>query len=307
MRLVKLLNRSEGIRNLLWTFIKSFQAFPHVALLIIMLFFIYAVIGMQIFGKIALEDGTQIDRNNNFQAFPQAVLMLFRCATGEAWQEIMLACMYGKRCDPKSDFLPGDEFTCGANFAVIYFLTIYCLCAFLQTSQRPLQFSESQPESPPDSSGFRPAATFFPSDNSNNNAMAGFPSGGSQQDLYDDEELDCAENLPATDQFIQEALMGSGLDSLAADPDIVSVTRREMAEAMQATSCDIEGVARLLLTKRATQNRKRRPVPAPHPAPHFLVQSVSSEAEHEASQPEAPARRKKRPVQPRRDEADSPV
>lgn len=25
MRLVKLLNRSEGIRNLLWTFIKSFQ------------------------------------------------------------------------------------------------------------------------------------------------------------------------------------------------------------------------------------------------------------------------------------------
>ena len=104
-----------------------------------------------------------------------------------------------------------------------------------------------------------------------------------------------------------QALMGSGLDSLAADPDIVSVTRREMAEAMQATSCDIEGVARLLLTKRSTQNRKRRPVPAPHPAPHFLVQSVSPEAEHEASQPEAPARRKKRPVQPRRDEADSQV
>uniref|UniRef100_A0A8C5CGB3 Voltage-dependent L-type calcium channel subunit alpha n=1 Tax=Gadus morhua TaxID=8049 RepID=A0A8C5CGB3_GADMO len=548
MRLVKLLNRSEGIRNLLWTFIKSFQAFPHVALLIIMLFFIYAVIGMQIFGKIALEDGTQIDRNNNFQAFPQAVLMLFRCATGEAWQEIMLACMYGKRCDPKSDFLPGDEFTCGANFAVIYFLTFYCLCAFLilnlfvavimdnfdyltrdwsllgphhldefkkiwaeydpeatgrikhldvvtllrriqpplgfgkfcphraackrlismnmplnsdgtvtfnatlfalvrtalkiktegnfeqaneelraiiksiwkrtsmklldqvippigddevtvgkfystfliqeyfrkfmqrqeeyygyrpskksasgpeiqaglrcideeaatelhraisgdlqneeemdvamalageegiyrrthglfgtqmdsfsseqaappavaqQTSQRPLQFSESQPESPPDSSGFQPAPTFFFSDNSNNNAMAGFPSGGSQQDLGDFRRVREAggkgeavegpveqvsrEPREVHDPLSFQALMGSGLDSLAADPDIVSVTRREMAEAMQATSCDIEGVARLLLTKRSTQNRKRRPVPAPHPAPHFLVQSVSPE------------------------------
>ena len=102
-----------------------------------------------------------------------------------------------------------------------------------------------------------------------------------------------------------QALTGSGLDSLAADPDIVSVTRREMAEAMQATSSDIEGVARLLLTNRATQNRKRRPVPAPHSS-HFLVQSVSSEAEHEASQPEAPARRKKRPLQSR-DEADSQV
>lgn len=79
------------------------QALPHVALLIVMLFFIYAVIGMQVlpvflrertaisphfrrvclwllqvFGKVALVDGTQIHRNNNFQTFPQAVLMLFR-------------------------------------------------------------------------------------------------------------------------------------------------------------------------------------------------------------------------------------
>uniref|UniRef100_A0A8C4HGC7 Voltage-dependent L-type calcium channel subunit alpha n=1 Tax=Dicentrarchus labrax TaxID=13489 RepID=A0A8C4HGC7_DICLA len=131
MRLVKLLNRSEGIRNLLWTFIKSFQALPHVALLIVMLFFIYAVIGMQIFGKVSLVDGTQINRNNNFQTFPQAVLMLFRCATGEAWQEVMMASMYGKKCDPKSDFLPGEEYTCGSNFAVFYFLSFYCLCAFL--------------------------------------------------------------------------------------------------------------------------------------------------------------------------------
>uniref|UniRef100_A0A3Q0TCE5 Voltage-dependent L-type calcium channel subunit alpha n=1 Tax=Amphilophus citrinellus TaxID=61819 RepID=A0A3Q0TCE5_AMPCI len=131
MRLVKLLNRSEGIRNLLWTFIKSFQALPHVALLIVMLFFIYAVIGMQIFGKIALMDGTQINRNNNFQTFPQAVLMLFRCATGEAWQEVMMASMYGKKCDPMSDILPGEEYTCGSNFAVFYFLSFYCLCAFL--------------------------------------------------------------------------------------------------------------------------------------------------------------------------------
>lgn len=48
MRLVKLLSRGEGIRTLLWTFLKSFQALPYVALLIVMLFFIYAVIGMQV-------------------------------------------------------------------------------------------------------------------------------------------------------------------------------------------------------------------------------------------------------------------
>ncbi|XP_068029705.1 voltage-dependent L-type calcium channel subunit alpha-1S isoform X2 [Anomalospiza imberbis] len=131
MRLVKLLSRGEGVRTLLWTFIKSFQALPYVALLIVMLFFIYAVIGMQMFGKIAMVDGTQINRNNNFQTFPQAVLLLFRCATGEAWQEILLDCSYGRRCDPESDYAEGEEYTCGTGFAYFYFISFYMLCAFL--------------------------------------------------------------------------------------------------------------------------------------------------------------------------------
>uniref|UniRef100_A0A3Q0SNX0 Voltage-dependent L-type calcium channel subunit alpha n=1 Tax=Amphilophus citrinellus TaxID=61819 RepID=A0A3Q0SNX0_AMPCI len=132
MRLVKLLSRGEGIRTLLWTFIKSFQALPYVALLIVMLFFIYAVIGMQMFGKIALQDNTQINRNNNFQTFPQAVLLLFRCATGEAWQEIMLACSPSKQCEKGStnENSTSNE-DCGSQFAIIYFVSFYMLCAFL--------------------------------------------------------------------------------------------------------------------------------------------------------------------------------
>ncbi|XP_033017959.1 voltage-dependent L-type calcium channel subunit alpha-1C isoform X25 [Lacerta agilis] len=134
MRLVKLLSRGEGIRTLLWTFIKSFQALPYVALLIVMLFFIYAVIGMQVFGKIALNDTTDINRNNNFQTFPQAVLLLFRCATGEAWQEIMLACLPDKKCDPESlesNNSTEGEHSCGSSFAIFYFISFYMLCAFL--------------------------------------------------------------------------------------------------------------------------------------------------------------------------------
>uniref|UniRef100_A0A3P8VIU5 Voltage-dependent L-type calcium channel subunit alpha n=1 Tax=Cynoglossus semilaevis TaxID=244447 RepID=A0A3P8VIU5_CYNSE len=132
MRLVKLLSRGEGIRTLLWTFIKSFQALPYVALLIVMLFFIYAVIGMQMFGKIALQDHTQINRNNNFQTFPQAVLLLFRCATGEAWQEIMLACSNNRPCEKgaTSENSASTE-DCGSQFAIIYFVSFYMLCAFL--------------------------------------------------------------------------------------------------------------------------------------------------------------------------------
>ncbi|XP_034636990.1 voltage-dependent L-type calcium channel subunit alpha-1C isoform X17 [Trachemys scripta elegans] len=133
MRLVKLLSRGEGIRTLLWTFIKSFQALPYVALLIVMLFFIYAVIGMQVFGKIALNDTSYINRNNNFQTFPQAVLLLFRCATGEGWQDIMLDCLPDKKCDPESEptnSTEGDH-SCGSSFSIFYFISFYMLCAFL--------------------------------------------------------------------------------------------------------------------------------------------------------------------------------
>ncbi|XP_058807730.1 muscle calcium channel subunit alpha-1 isoform X4 [Phymastichus coffea] len=116
MRLVKLLSKGEGIRTLLWTFIKSFQALPYVALLIVMLFFIYAVIGMQMFGK----------------NFPQAVLVLFRSATGEAWQEIMMAVSDNPekvKCERVVNSTEGES--CGSDLAFPYFISFYVLCSFL--------------------------------------------------------------------------------------------------------------------------------------------------------------------------------
>merc|ERR1719510_657270 len=133
MRLVKLLSKGEGIRTLLWTFIKSFQALPWVAILIILIFFIYGVIGMQIFGKIAMQADTAIHRNNHFQTFPQALLVLFRSATGEAWQEIMLDCTSKPeaRCDPQSDDNDPAGHGCGSDLAYLYFISFFIVCSFL--------------------------------------------------------------------------------------------------------------------------------------------------------------------------------
>merc|ERR1712106_819334 len=131
-RLVKLLNKDEGIRTLLWTFLKSFQALPWVGLLIALIFFIYGVVGMQMFGRIAKDDDTDIHRNNNFQTFFWSLLILFRSATGEAWQEIMLGCINSPdvKCDMESDDA-GKEGGCGSNFAYVYFITFFVICAFL--------------------------------------------------------------------------------------------------------------------------------------------------------------------------------
>ncbi|XP_054891227.1 voltage-dependent P/Q-type calcium channel subunit alpha-1A isoform X4 [Poeciliopsis prolifica] len=129
-RLIKLLRQGETIRILLWTFVQSFKALPYVCLLIAMLFFIYAIIGMQLFGNIAIEEDGEsaINQHNNFRTFVQALMLLFRSATGEAWHEIMLACLGGKECDINSGNT-GPE--CGSQVAYLYFVSFIFFCSFL--------------------------------------------------------------------------------------------------------------------------------------------------------------------------------
>ena len=86
------------------------------------------------------------------------MLLLFRCMTGEAWQEIMLRCTYGREArgrecnteylrsqaeykdvgfpDAETDKEKYEQFldkkySCGSNFAYVYFISFYMFCAFL--------------------------------------------------------------------------------------------------------------------------------------------------------------------------------
>ncbi|XP_043276722.1 voltage-dependent calcium channel type A subunit alpha-1 isoform X12 [Venturia canescens] len=128
-RLIKLLRQGYTIRILLWTFVQSFKALPYVCLLIAMLFFIYAIIGMQVFGNIALDPDTSIYEHNNFQSFIQALMLLFRCATGESWPNIMLSCIKGRQCDAR--VRKEEPEGCGSNLAYAYFVSFIFFCSFL--------------------------------------------------------------------------------------------------------------------------------------------------------------------------------
>uniref|UniRef100_A0A8C1NDB1 Calcium channel, voltage-dependent, R type, alpha 1E subunit b n=1 Tax=Cyprinus carpio TaxID=7962 RepID=A0A8C1NDB1_CYPCA len=121
-RLIKLLRQGYTIRILLWTFVQSFKALPYVCLLIAMLFFIYAIIGMQVFGNIKLNDESHINQHTNFKTFFGALMLLFRSATGESWQEIMLSCLEGKEY---------HEGGCGTDFAYFYFVSFIFFSSFL--------------------------------------------------------------------------------------------------------------------------------------------------------------------------------
>ncbi|KAK1878471.1 putative voltage-dependent R-type calcium channel subunit alpha-1E [Dissostichus eleginoides] len=135
-RLIKLLRQGYTIRILLWTFVQSFKALPYVCLLIAMLFFIYAIIGMQVFGNIKLKDENHINQHNNFKTFFGALMLLFRSATGESWQEIMLSCLSGGDCEPDSSIpppmkSPDHEGGCGTDFAYCYFVSFIFFSSFL--------------------------------------------------------------------------------------------------------------------------------------------------------------------------------
>ncbi|KAM7092323.1 voltage-dependent N-type calcium channel subunit alpha-1B isoform 6-T6 [Molossus nigricans] len=103
-RLIKLLRQGYTIRILLWTFVQSFK----------------------VFGNIALDDDSSINRHNNFRTFLQALMLLFRSATGEAWHEIMLSCLSDKACDEHA-----NASECGSDFAYFYFVSFIFLCSFL--------------------------------------------------------------------------------------------------------------------------------------------------------------------------------
>nr|CDS32307.2 voltage dependent calcium channel [Hymenolepis microstoma] len=145
-RLVKMLRQGYTIRILLWTFIQSFKALPYVCLLIAMLFFIYAIVGMQIFGTIAVDDPTsQITAQTNFRTFGNALLLLFRCSTGESWQELMLSCDFPQRCTVMASNAKSEEdgnsvsgggnllggYNCGSAGTYLYFVSFIFLCTFL--------------------------------------------------------------------------------------------------------------------------------------------------------------------------------
>ncbi|XP_062407950.1 voltage-dependent R-type calcium channel subunit alpha-1E-like [Sardina pilchardus] len=135
-RLIKLLRQGYTIRILLWTFVQSFKALPYVCLLIAMLFFIYAIIGMQVFGNIKLNHESHINQHNNFKTFFGALMLLFRSATGESWQEIMLSCLAGRECEPDPSIAPpftspDHQGGCGTDFAYFYFVSFIFFSSFL--------------------------------------------------------------------------------------------------------------------------------------------------------------------------------
>jgi hypothetical protein len=142
-RVLRLFNFVAGLRRLFDTFVETIPKLGNIAALLMLLYFMYAVFGMQLFAKVG--GWGSIDDHTNFHNFPSAFRTLVRCSTGEAWNELMYQLAEpSDECvdDPPwqkemCGFEGADETNCiplngcGTQAAYIYFATFVVLVGFV--------------------------------------------------------------------------------------------------------------------------------------------------------------------------------
>ncbi|KAG2495837.1 hypothetical protein HYH03_006076 [Edaphochlamys debaryana] len=160
VRVLRLIRGAKGMRKLLRTLFYSLPALANVGGVMLLFFFIFAVIGVSLFADIKY--GEALNRHANFNTFPNAMLLLFRMITGESWDQIMQDCMITTDCilitsnytlitdggnitlsegswfspgAPELDGVPPDlqdnECPLSPFVAVIYFPLFVILCTFI--------------------------------------------------------------------------------------------------------------------------------------------------------------------------------
>merc|ERR1711988_501818 len=90
-RLLRLSRKAKGLKTLMKTFVATLPSLGHVGFLLMIFFFMYAVLGTQLWWN--LKRGELVNDYNNFSTFGESLYALFRLSTGENWNGIMHECM----------------------------------------------------------------------------------------------------------------------------------------------------------------------------------------------------------------------
>jgi len=145
-RIFRLIRSAPTLRKLFQTLIVTLPSLVNIGLLLGLLFFIYAILGVQLYAKVRFQGS--LGPNANFQSFWTAVLLLLRAATGENWNGLMYDCTLAPTgaadtcvSDPKYDvnvcgFLDSSTCApingCGDSFTpYVYFISFTLFVTFI--------------------------------------------------------------------------------------------------------------------------------------------------------------------------------
>ena len=116
-RLFRLVKIYKGFQKVINTAILAAPSLINIGTLLALLWFVYAVAGMYLFGNINYATATAMDDQTNFSTFYMSFALVFQCITGENWDLIMRDLMGLPDCQGGSDI-------CGNPiYSVIFFVS----------------------------------------------------------------------------------------------------------------------------------------------------------------------------------------
>jgi hypothetical protein len=122
-RIFRLVKFSRRLLELFKTLVYSIPSLANVGAILLLLFFMFAVMGMNMFAPVKLQEN--LHSHANFQSFAASFITLFRMCTGESFNAIMYDCMVQPPfCDPETN--------CGfPEFAPLYFCSFFIIATFM--------------------------------------------------------------------------------------------------------------------------------------------------------------------------------
>ncbi|XP_041863089.1 voltage-dependent T-type calcium channel subunit alpha-1I-like isoform X2 [Melanotaenia boesemani] len=130
-RVLKLLKMATGMRALLDTVVQALPQVGNLGLLFMLLFFIYAALGVELFGELVCNEDYPCEgmsRHATFENFGMAFLTLFQVSTGDNWNGIMKDTL--RECPP--DHKTDVDYACNPS---LQFISPMYFVSFVLTAQ----------------------------------------------------------------------------------------------------------------------------------------------------------------------------
>jgi len=135
VRIFRVIRYSRNLSMLMNTIISSLGAMFNIILLLVMVIFVYAGVGTQLF--VNIKYGPYLTRQVNFKSFANSFLVLFQVMTGEGWRGIMNDCKIVEPfCTKEVGSFGEDTYDdCGFQLgATAYFTSFVILCTYIFTN-----------------------------------------------------------------------------------------------------------------------------------------------------------------------------
>ncbi|KXJ83664.1 hypothetical protein RP20_CCG003606 [Aedes albopictus] len=127
-RILRLIKAAKGIRKLLFALVVSLPALFNIGALLALITFIYAIIGMSLFGHVRQQGA--LDDMVNFETFGRSMQLLFRLMTSAGWNDVLESLMIQPPdCELAQDTQGNGD--CGHPLLAITYFTSFIIISYM--------------------------------------------------------------------------------------------------------------------------------------------------------------------------------